>query len=99
MSPTQDSKIRLCADILPTGLRCRQIALKDQPWCHAHAQPGQRERNADGRQIIGMIPRMNLISVTIILANTVAELRSRLVPPRHAQAIFDAAAERLEQLM
>ncbi len=99
MSPTQDSKVRLCADILPTGVQCRQIALKDQPWCHAHAEPGQRERNADGRQLIGMISRMNLLSVAIALANTITELRDRLIPPRHAQAIFDAASARLVELM
>ena len=93
------SKVRLCAEILPTGLQCRQIALKDKPWCHSHAGTAGRERNADGRQLVGMIANMDVFSVALVLANTVDELRGRQIPPGHAQAIFDAAAARLDQLL
>ena len=33
------SHIRLCTEILPTGVQCTQIALRGQPWCRAHFHP------------------------------------------------------------
>ena len=89
---------RLCAEVLSTGSRCKQFALRGQHFCYAHADPMQRERNADARQLVAMIERAELFSVAVILANTVEELRAKTIPPLHAQAIFDAAAARLEQL-
>jgi hypothetical protein len=90
--------IRFCTEILPAGSHCRQFALRGQRWCHAHAAPHRREQNADARQLIAMIPSMNLFSIAISLGNTVHELRTRVITPLHAQAIFDAATTRLEQL-
>jgi hypothetical protein len=91
--------VRLCAEILPTGSQCRQFALKGHPWCHAHYQPYRRELNADTREIVAMIPAMDLFTVTLMLANTVHTLRTKETPPLHAQAIFDASAARLERLL
>jgi len=90
--------VRFCAEILPPGSQCRQFALKGHPWCHAHYQPYRRELNADTRELVAMIPAMNLFTVTLMLANTVQTLRSKETPPLHAQAIFDASAARLERL-
>ena len=99
MSAQEASKVRLCADILPSGRQCRQIALKDQPWCHAHLDPQKREHNAFYRQFVAAIPGMTLLSVAVTLSNTVHQLRARTMPPLHASAILDAAAFRLEELI
>jgi len=93
------SQIRLCTEILPTGVQCTQIALRGQPWCRAHSTPNQRERNADTRRLLAMIANADLFSVAIILGNTIHELRTRIIPPLHAETIFDAAAARLDQLI
>jgi hypothetical protein len=98
-SPQQISKIRLCAEILPTGLRCKQIALKSAPWCHSHARPEKRERTAYERYRIDMIADMDVLSVAITLSNAIHEFRDRIIPPLHAQAIFVAASFRLEELV
>jgi hypothetical protein len=89
---------RLCTEILSSGSRCRQFALKGQPFCYAHADPEQRVRNADARELIASIPDMDLFTVALTLVNTLYELRAKLIPPLHAQAIFGAAATRLEDL-
>ena len=99
MSIHNVSKVRLCTEILPSGRKCRQIALKDQPWCHSHLDPQKRERNAFGRQFIAAIANMDLLSVAITLSNTVHEFRDRAIPPLHASAILEAAAFRLEELI
>lgn len=91
-------KARLCTEVLSFGAQCTQFALRGQPWCRAHSASNQRERNADARQLIAMIRQMNVPSITRVLQNTVCELRTKDIPPLHAQAIFDAAASRLEQL-
>ena len=46
-----------------------------------------------------MIAKMDLFSVANVLGNTVQELRTRAIPPLHAEAIFEAAIIRLEHLM
>ena len=80
---------RLCAEVLSTGSRCKQFTLKGQHFCYAHADPMQRERNADARQLI-VISKMDVFAITLTLSNTVHELRTKVIPPLHAQAIFDA---------
>jgi hypothetical protein len=92
-------KARLCTEILSAGTQCTQFALRGQPWCRSHAASSQRERNADARQLIAMIRQMNVVTVACVLQNTVYELRTKVIPPLHAQAIFDAAASRLEHLI
>lgn len=93
------SKVRLCTEILSTGNRCTQIALRGKPRCRMHANAGQRERNADARQHVALIAAMDMFSLAITLGGTVSLLRSGEIPPLHAQAIFDAAIARLEQLI
>ena len=93
------SKVRLCAEILSTGKRCRQFALKGQSWCYSHADPRQRLRNADGRDLIATVSGMDLLDLTLTLYNTVYELRRKIIPPLHAYALFDAAADRLNRLI
>ncbi len=93
------SQIRLCTEILPNGVQCTQIALLGQPWCRAHSTPNQRERNADTRKVLAMIANADLFSVAIILGNTIHEFRTRVIPPLHAETIFEAAATRLDQLI
>lgn len=89
---------RFCTEILCTGSPCTQFARKGQPWCRAHTDPDLRERNADTREVIAMIAGMDLFTVALTLCNTVYSLRTRLIPPLHAQVILDAAAARLEEL-
>jgi len=54
VSTPDTSKVRLCAETVPSGRKCRQIALKDQPWCHAVVDPvnfrsaGACARSANG---------------------------------------------------
>ena len=90
---------RICAETLASGSRCTQFARKGQPWCRNHSHPSQRERNADARQIVVMISKMDTFGVTLVLSNTLQELRGKLIPPIYAQTIFTAAATRLERLM
>jgi len=90
--------VRLCTEILSTGSQCPQFALRGQPWCRAHADPHQRERNADAREIIARIQYMDIFSIACTLQNTVYELRAKLIPPLHAEAILEAATTRLEQM-
>jgi len=99
MPCVQTSKVRLCTETLSTGVRCTQIALRGQPWCRAHSSANHRERNADARQIITMISKMDTFSVANMLGQTMYEFRTRAIPPLQAQAIFDAATTRLEQLI
>ena len=91
--------VRLCAEILPTGSRCRQFALKGRAWCRAHHQPYRRELTAHSRALMRAIPGMDLFTVAVILTNTLHGLRAKETPPLHAQAIFHASAARLEQLL
>ena len=93
------SEVRLCTEILSTGTRCTQIALRGKPWCRMHADAGQRERNADARQHVALIAAMDMFALAITLGGTVRSLRSGEIPPLHAQAIFDAAIARLERLI
>jgi hypothetical protein len=95
---SQSFTARLCTEILSSGSRCQQFALKGQPFCYAHADPEQRVRNADARELIASIPYMDLFSVALTLVNTLYALRAKVIPPLHAQAIFGAAATRLEDL-
>jgi len=90
--------VKLCSEILPTGSRCAQFALRGRAWCHAHATAIQRESNADARQLIEMIRGMDTFTVSATLCTILDSLRKKLIPPLQAQAIFDAATIRLEQL-
>jgi hypothetical protein len=90
--------VKLCSEILPTGSRCAQFALRGRAWCRAHATAIQRESNADARQLIEMIRGMDTFTVSATLCTILDCLRKKLIPPLQAQAIFDAATIRLEQL-
>ena len=87
---------RLCTEILPTGSQCQQFALRGRPWCHAHAEPHQRERTAHARQLVAKIPAMDFFAV----APPRYDLRGahKYLPPLHAYAIFEAAVTRLDHL-
>ena len=91
--------LRLCAETLPAGSQCKGIALKNQPWCREHSTPERRERLADSRQIAATIGQMNMVTIGCLLQNTVYDLRTKAIPPLHAEAILNAATARLEQLM
>ncbi|MBV8436229.1 MAG: hypothetical protein JOY95_01800 [Silvibacterium sp.] len=93
------SKVRLCAQILPTGSQCTQFALRGKPFCRNHADQNRRALTAASCQIVGMVPRMNLFEVALTLYNTVFELRGKYMPPLHAYAIFEAALHRLDQIL
>jgi hypothetical protein len=41
---------------------------------------------------------MNIFSIACTLQNTIYELRGKLIPPLHVEAILEAAITRLEQL-
>jgi len=91
--------VRLCTEILPTGSQCRQFALRGRPWCREHAEPRQRERTADSRRLVAGMPQADLLTVVCIALNAVHEFRTRVMPPLHAEAILDAAATRIEELI
>jgi len=90
--------VKLCSEILPTGSRCAQFALRGRSWCRAHATAMQRESNEDARQLIEMIRGMDTFNVSATLCTILDSLRNKLIPPLQAQAIFDTATIRLEQL-
>jgi hypothetical protein len=69
----------------------QRSARKSQSWCRNHSDPGQRQRNADAREIVTMILKMDSFNVTLALCNTLNKLRSKLIPPLHAQTVFEAA--------
>jgi len=94
--------VKLCSEILPTGFRCAQFALRGRSQgrspCRAHTTAIQRESNADARQLIEMIRGMDMFTVSGTLCSILDSLRKKLIPSLQAQAIFDAATIRLEQL-
>ena len=92
------SKLRLCAEIMPSGKQCRQIALKTGPWCHSHSTVRQRQRLAESRNLVAQISEMDLYSVVLAFGNAVQEYRERLLPPLQALAVADAVVTRLEEL-
>lgn len=47
---------------------------------------------------MSMARHMNVFAVACLLQNTLYELRSKVIPPLYAEAIFDAAVARLENL-
>jgi hypothetical protein len=89
---------RFCAEILATGSQCTQFARKGQPWCHAHANPALRERNADTRQQVAWVAGMDVFAVACTLGNIAYELRLKLILPLHAEALLKALLGRLDQL-
>ena len=89
---------RLCTEILPTGSQCQQFALRGRPWCRAHAESHQRERIAHTRQIMANIPPMDFFALAVTLLDTTFAVQHKYLPPLHAEAIFDAAVKRLDQL-
>ena len=93
------SKVRLCAETLPNRRQCAQFALRNQPFCRNHADKNRRERTAVSREIVAMIPHMDLFEVAVTLFDTVFELRHKYMPPLHAYTIFEATARRLEFIM
>jgi len=90
--------VRLCAQILPTGLQCRQFALRSRPWCQVHADSRQRERAAHASRLVAKFPAMDLFEAALTLLDTTYELQHKYLPPLHAYAIFDAAVKRIDQL-
>ena len=87
----------LCTQLLPTGKTCACFALKGKPYCPAHRDSGVQQRTAHTRLLVESIPDMDMLSLAALLHQTVQDLRARLVPPLHAEAIFAAAANRLEE--
>jgi hypothetical protein len=89
---------KLCTQILPSGKTCARFALRGKPYCPAHRDAGVQQRIAYTRLLVESIPDMNALSLTFLLHDTVQDLRAQLAPPLHAQAVFEAAAVRLEEL-
>ncbi len=93
------SKVRLCAEVLPDRRQCTQFALRNQLFCRNHAESKQRVRTAVTREIIAMIPSMDLFEVAVTCFDVLYELRRKSLPPLHAQSVLGAAAHRLEHIM
>ena len=75
--------VKLCSEILPTGSRCAQFALRGRAWCRAHATAIQRESNADARQLIEMIRGMDTFTVSATLCTILdASARNSFRPCR-----------------
>jgi hypothetical protein len=81
-------------EILSTGSKCPRLLSEVGPGARAHADPHQRERNADTREIIARIQYMNIFTYRLHVQNTVYELRAQLIPPLHVEAILEAATTR-----
>jgi len=92
------SKVRLCAQILPTGSQCKQFALRSRPWCQVHADSRQRERAAHAGEVVAKFPSMDLFGAAVTLLETTFEVQHKHLSPLHAYAIYEAAATRLDQL-
>jgi len=92
------SKVRLCAQILPTGSQCKQFALRSRPWCQVHDNSRQRERAAHASELVAKFPSMDLFGAAVTLLDTTFEVQHKRLSPLHAYAIFEAAATRLDQL-
>jgi hypothetical protein len=89
---------QLCTQVLPTGKTCARFALNGRPYCPAHRDPGIQQRMAYTRMLVESVPDMDLCSLALLLFETLQDLRARLAPPLHAEAIFAAAAQHLEEL-
>jgi hypothetical protein len=87
---------KLCTQVLPTGKTCARFALNGRPYCPAHRDPGIQQRMAYTRMLVESVPDMDLCSLALLLFETLQDLRARLAPPLHAEAIFAAAAQHLE---
>jgi len=92
------SKVRLCAQILPTGSQCRQFALSSRPWCHVHNAAHQRARADHANQLVAKFPSMDLFEAAVTLLDITFEVQQKYMSPLHAYAIYEAAAKRLDQL-
>jgi hypothetical protein len=92
------SKIRLCAQILPTGSQCQQFALRNRPWCQTHADETQRARAAHASHLVAKLPAMDMFEVAVTLLDTTFEVKHKYLPPLHAYAIFEAALSRIDRL-
>ena len=92
------SKVRLCAQILPTGSQCRQFALRSRPWCQVHANSRQRERAVHASEVVAMFPSMDLFEAAVILLDITFEVQHKHLSPLHAYAIYEAAVKRIDQL-
>ncbi len=92
------SKVRLCAQILPTGSQCQQFALRSRPWCQVHANSRQRERADHANQVVAKFPSMDLFGAAVTLLETTFEVQHKALSPLHAYAIYEAAAKRIDQL-
>ena len=92
------SSVRLCTEILPTGNRCRQFALRGQSRCHAHSGHRNRLRNSAACRLVAAMPDMDLFEIAVMLYDTVYQVRHKVIPPLHAYAIFEAAVDRLDHL-
>jgi hypothetical protein len=90
------SKVRPCAQILPTGSQCRQFALRNRPWCQTHADETQRVRAAHANNLVAKIPGMDMFELAVTLLDTTFEVQHKYLPPLHAYAIFQAAISRIE---
>lgn len=88
----------LCTQILPTGKTCARFALNGRPYCPAHRDPGIQQRVAYTRMLVESVPDMDHCSLALLLLETLQDLRAKLAPPLHAEAIFAAVARRLEEL-
>jgi len=96
--PLAPSKVRVCAQTLPTGSQCRQFALRNRPWCQTHARETQRLRAAHANNTVARIPGMDIFELAVTLLDTTFEVQHKYLPPLHAYAIFEAALGRLDKL-
>jgi hypothetical protein len=79
-------------------LQCRQFALRNRPWCQAHAAETQRARATHASQLVAKLPEMDLFEVAVTLLDITFEVQHKYLPPLHAYAIFEAAVRRIDQL-
>ena len=96
--PLTPSRVRLCAQILPTGSRCGQFALRNRPWCQIHANETQRARAIHANGLVAKIPGMDMFELAVTLLDTTFEVQHKYLPPLHAYAIFEKALSRIDQL-
>jgi hypothetical protein len=89
---------QLCTQTLPTGKTCARFALRGTPYCSAHREHSARQRTAHTLMLVEAIPDMDPASLAALLLETLQDLRARLIPPLHAEAVFNAATLRFEEL-
>ena len=94
----KETMARLCTQTLPTGKTCARFALRGKLFCPAHRDHSVQQRTAHTTMLVEAIPGMDSASLAALLLETLQDLRAKQIPPLHAEAVFEAATLRFEEL-